>query len=615
MKRQEISGTASFLPGEAFVKATEPACRHLIRSLTLIFLLALLVRTAHGADDFRLRIIALNDFHGNLESPGKFQERPGAPAVPAGGIDALAGRIEELKAGHPNNVVVAAGDLIGASPLSSALFHDEGAIETLNRMGLEISSVGNHEFDKGIDELLRMQNGGCSKQDEYTCQGAQVGTSVPFQGAKFRYLAANVYNQAGKTILPPYLIKTYQGVRIAFIGLTLKDTPAIVTPSGIHGLRFEDEAKTINALIPELKKQDAQVIVVLIHQGGKQSAEGKDDINACTGDLKGSAIEEIVHKLDDAVDLVISGHTHDAYVCRLANGTGRKIPVTSAASYGFVLTSIDLTMDTSSHKVTAIVSRNILIDRGTTKPDPSIKAIVDQYVKLAEPIQNAVVGTIKHTITRKADPVAIKTRKDPGESALGDLIADAQLEYTRQSGRVDVAFMNPGGIRTDLPFASGVAGIEEGKVTYGELFRIQPFGNSLTTLSLTGAQIKKLLEQQFQGCDVEFPEGIGAPDQNRILQVSKGFTYKWNPKGEKCNKVEKNSIKIGNEAIVDEREYRVTVSSFLAAGGDKFYEFTRGTKPIGGGQDLEALISYFKKHPVVEDIRLERIGVIEAPNP
>lgn len=418
-------------PAEAFVQSAEPTCYRFLRNLTLVLVLGF-VRSTHGADDFTLRIIALNDFHGNLESPGKFQEKANATAVPAGGIDALATRIKELKAGHPNNVVVAAGDLIGASPLSSALFHDEGTIETLNRMGLEISSVGNHEFDKGIDELLRMQNGGCSKQDEHTCQGARMGTSVPFQGAKFRYLAANVY---------------------------------------------------------------------------------------------------------------------------------------------------------------------------------------DRYVKLAEPIQNTVVGAIKHTITRKADPAKIQSKKDPGEAALGDLIADAQLEYTRLSGRVDVAFMNPGGIRTDLPFASGVPGIEEGKVTYGELFRIQPFGNSLTTLTMTGAQINRLLEQQFQGCDLDFPEGISAPDQNRILQVSKGFTYQWNPEGDKCNKVAKSSIKIADQAIVDEREYRVTVNSFLAGGGDKFYEFTRGTKPIGGGQDLEALTDYFKKHPIVDDIRLDRIGIAGAPNP
>jgi 5'-nucleotidase len=578
-----------------------------LRRVTYAIAFSLVVLSAARADDFKLKIIALNDFHGNLQSPGKFRANAKSPEVAAGGVDFLAGYIEHLKSQNPYNVVVSAGDLIGASPLVSALFHDEDTIETINRLGLEFSAVGNHEFDKGKQELLRIQYGGCSTQDQNTCQGAVAGTRVPFEGAQFKYLAANVFDTStGKTLFPAYAVKTYNGIKVAFIGLTLKETPTIVTPSGVAGLRFTDEAGTINAIVRQLRKLGIESVVVLIHQGGQQTTKGTPDINACEGGLNGSAIQSIVNNLDNAVDLVISAHTHAAYICQIPNRAGRKIFVTSAASYGRLLTEIDVTIDKKTKGVTGVTAQNIVVDQtdATITPDATLKSIVDKYAALAAPVANRKVGTVAADITR--------TPSSAGESSLGDLIADSQLEATSpfDSGGAVVAFMNRGGIRTDLPFASLTAGVENGNVTYGELFSVQPFGNSLVTMSLTGTQIKMLLEEQFKGCALDSPTGDhSAPSDDRLLQVSEGFTYTWSPAGAQCNKVDSSSIKINNVVVTPSAKYRVTVNSFLADGGDQFYVLRKGTGRLGGSQDLDAMTAYFAKHGSAAPAQPHRISV------
>src|ERR1035437_6061078 len=284
------------------------------RCVAYAIVLSLVVPTVARAENFRLKIIALNDFHGNLQSPGKFRANPQSPEVDAGGVDFLAGYVANLKSQNPDNVVISAGDVTGGGPAILALFHDEDTIETMNRLGLEINGVGNHEFDHGMRELLRLQHGGCSTVDANTCKGKVAGTPVPFEGAKFKYLAANVfYTSTGKTIFPAYAVKTYHGVKVAFIGVTLKDTPAIVAASGVAGLRFADEAITINATVRQLRRQGIESFVVLIHEGGYQAVKGSRDINACAGDMNGYPIRPIVSQLDDAVDLVMSAHTHEAY--------------------------------------------------------------------------------------------------------------------------------------------------------------------------------------------------------------------------------------------------------------------------------------------------------------
>ena len=538
-----------------------------------------------------IKLLAFNDFHGQIVSPGNFA------GVPAGGIDQMAGVIAKYKAANSTTTVVSAGDLIGATPLVSALFHDEPTIETMNRAGLEFNAVGNHEFDEGKDELLRMQKGGCHPTDLNSCKGASVGTPVPFEGAKFKFLAANVVRQAdGKTLFPPYAIKTYGKTRVAFIGMTLKETPTIVTPTGVAGLDFKDEAATVNALVPALRARGVQAIVVLLHQGGTQPvAQNATTINQCNGGLTGSPLQSIVARLDDAVDLVISGHTHQAYNCLLPNKAGRSIPVTSANSISRVMTDIDLTVDTVTGHVTGVSASNFVVNRNdpSVTRNAAIGAIVTNYANIAAPIANRVIGTITGDITRTVNAAQ--------ESALGDVIADAQLDATNDPGFGDavVAFMNPGGIRADLTFTSSVAGEGNGNVTYGEAFTVQPFGNSLVTLTLTGAQLHTLLEQQFTGCTVGYPVGQTPQPFNRVLQVSAGFSYAWKEKGTPCDNVDPASMMLNGEQVDLTKSYRVTVNSFMADGGDQLFVLREGTNRLGGAVDLDALEAYFNAQGTV----------------
>jgi len=482
---------------------------------------------AVGLATTTIKIVAFNDFHGQLESPGTLRLTPSSAAatnIPVGGVDWLAGYIAELKNQNPSTVVVSAGDIIGATPLVSALFHDEPTIEAMNRLGLDFNAVGNHEFDEGKAELKRMQTGGCHPSDPNSCQGAAVGTPVPFEGADFKFLAANVVETAnGKTLFPPYAIKAIGGTRVAFIGMTLKETPTIVTPTGVAGLEFKDEAASVNALIPKLRARGIEAVVVLIHQGGTiPVTQSAATINACDGGLAGSPIKTIVNQLDDEVDLVISGHTHQAYNCQIANRAGRLISVTSANSQGRVLTDIDVAINIANGEVSQVNATNIVVDRSnsTITPNAAIKSIVDNYKAIATPIGNRVIGEITAPITRALTSA--------GESALGDVIADAQLLATRPVGfgEAVASFMNPGGIRADLSFPSSSANEGDGKVTFAEAFTVQPFGNTLVTLTLTGEQIHTLLEQQFTGCTIGYPAGAPASGQpfNRILQVSEGFS-------------------------------------------------------------------------------------------
>jgi len=444
----------------------------LVAALALI----VVVIASGGSDDepqqpFTVKIIGFNDYHGNLQSPGTFGANTSVPAAsrPAvGGAEYLAGHVAKLKAQNANNVVVGAGDFIGASPLISSLFHDEPSIETLNRIGVEFNSVGNHEFDRGPTELQRLQNGGCKitngATDPNSCKGAAVGTPVPFEGAKFKWLSANVVTTAtGATLLPAYGTKTFNGVPVAFIGLTLKATPTIVTPTGVAGLEFRDEAATVNALVPTLRAQGIEAIVVLVHEGGFQTG-ALSAINECVGDLAGSAIAGIVSKLDNAVDLVVSGHTHAAYNCMLPNATGRKIAVTSASAFGRVLTDIDVTIDPVSHDITAVTATNRLVDRTdtTVTPNAAVQQIVTGYNNLVSPIANLVIGSITTTLPNSSSDTACNI-------PAGEFIADAQLTATAPAGfgGAVIAFMNRGGVRTPgFTFTQGV-GEGDGNVTYG----------------------------------------------------------------------------------------------------------------------------------------------------
>ena len=540
-----------------------------VRLFSLLIVLALLLSTAvvsvgaKPSGTVVVQILAVNDFHGNLLPPtsssGCVPAVSGCPApnAPAGGVEYLATHINNLRALNPNTVVVSAGDMVGASPLISALFHDEPTIEAFNLIGLDFNAVGNHEFDEGWLELKRLQEGGCHPVD-----GCQDGDD--FAGANFQFLAANVVRKDnGKTIFPAYKMRSFAGAKIAFIGMTLEGTPSIVTPSGIADLNFLDEAETVNALVPELKAKGIETIVVIVHEGGFPASTSP--YNGCVG-ISGPILD-IVNNLDDEVDVVISGHTHQPYNCVIDN----KI-VTSAFSFGRLVTKIDLTIDRATSEVVSMSAENKIVTRDVPK-DSLLTALINKYNALVAPIANRVIGSITADITR--------TNNAAGESALGDVIADAQLSATADPalGGAVVAFMNPGGIRADLTYASSAAGEGNGNVTYGESFTVQPFGNSLVTMTLTGTQIDTLLETQWV--------------VNRVLQVSNGFTYNWSISASVGNKVDIASIMINGVPINPSQSYRVTVNSFLADGGDGFAVLVQGTNRLGGEVDTDALEKYF----------------------
>ena len=511
-----------------------------------------------------LRILAINDYHGYLRpSPGIRVSDPADKEkkvlVPAGGSEHMATLVNQLREGHKNSIFVAAGDLIGASPFLSSMFHDEPTIESMSMMGLALSAVGNHEFDEGKDELLRMQNGGCHPIDK--CQGPH-----PFTGATFHYLAAStIVKDTGKTLFPPYEVRTFDGIPIAFIGLTLKGTSAIILPSSAAGLEFRDDADTVNALVPELKAKGIEAIVVLIHQGGQPTG----DYNECPG-ISGPIVD-IVKKLDKAVDIVISGHTHQAYVCHI---DGRL--VTSADKYGTLVTAIDVKLDPTTRDVISSSADNVIVRR-SIPADPGQTALLESYDKVAAPPANRRAGAVTNTLSRIPNLT--------GESVLGDVIADAQLAATsaEKDGGAVIAMPNPGGIRADITKKN------DGAVSYADIFASQPFRNQLVTLDLTGAQIKTALEQQW--LDEKRP---------RILQVSKGFSYSWDafkPFGEH---VDATSLKLDGVPIDPARTYRVTINNYLALGGDGFAVFKDGTNAQYGVYDIDALFAYFQAYsPVV----------------
>lgn len=549
-----------------------------------------------------VKIVAFNDFHGNLQA-GSSAPVAGQPAVTAGGIDYLAAYVAELKSENPNHVVVSAGDLVGASPLISAFYHDEATIEAMNLLGLDFGAVGNHEFDRGPAELLRKQNGGCFPGGLQTCLEKRA-----FPGAAFKYLAANVvYTANGKTLFPPYVIKTFEGVRVAFIGVGLKGTPSIVRPQGVFGLTFKDEAETVNALIPELHAQGVHAIIVLVHQGGTQSpatAPATGGINDCAGGLGGpthSPIVDVVSRLSDSVDLVISGHTHKAYNCRLPNSAGRLIPVTQAGYYGRLLSNIDLRVDSLTGRVMHIAASNVVVshpaaDALTSPVHPflscpsleRIRALVADYAVAVAPLANQVIGAIAAPLTNAPAP--------SGEEPAGDLIADSEFAATSpaQMGGAVIAFVNAGGVRP--PGFDVAEATYPHNVTFQEAFAVRPFGNSLVTMTLTAGEIKDLLEQQFPGCKGQ--------TTNRILQVSNGLHVDWSVSAAPCQKIVNVTLlthaddgpidRIVDHGVVQHpaKLYRVTVDNYLASGGEYFSVLQQGTNQIGGPQDIDALVAY-----------------------
>jgi 5'-nucleotidase len=539
----------------------------------LLFAAPVTTTTAQERSPVELRILAINDFHGNLEPPAggiRISDPADATkkvAVAAGGSERIATLVRQLRSEVKNSVFVAAGDLIGASPLLSSMFHDEPTIESMSLMGLEISSVGNHEFDKGKVELKRMQSGGCHPLDG--CKGPHL-----FLGAKFNYLAASTFDTTtGQTLFPPYTVKTFEGIPVAFIGLTLKGTPAIVSPPGVAGLTFGDEVETVNALIPELKAKGIEAIVVLIHEGGAPTG----DYNECPG-ISGPIVD-IVKKLDRAVDLVVSGHTHQAYICTI---DGRL--VTSGDKYGTIVTAIDVKLDPKTHDVISASASNHIVRLDAYAKDAEQAALIASYQQVAGPIANRKSGVITASLTR--EPTT------SGESALGDVIADAQLAATAaaDAGAAVIGITNPGGIRTEL------LKHDDGTVTYAELFQTQPFRNELVTITLSGTQLKQSLEQQWTD-----------PNRPRFLQISHSFSYTWDAARPLGDRIVADSLKLNGTPIAPDSVVRVTINNFLASGGDGFKTFTEGTERRFGNFDIDALEAYFQKNNPVAPPPRDRI--------
>lgn len=536
-----------------------------------------------AAEPVTVGVVAINDFHGSLEPPRQSVFMPdgkgGLIGVPAGGAAWLASAIDSVRAKYPNNVTVSAGDMISASQISSSLYLDEPAIGVMNRIGVEFNAVGNHEFDRGWEELLRMQNGGCVQHtSRKPCQ------LEPFPGAKFKYLAASTTKPDGSTLFPATGLKSFgtgkRKVTIGFVGLTLKGTSLLVSPDGIKGLTFGDEANAINAAVPKLKAQGADAVVVLIHQGGRTT---EPDPSGCGG-FNGDIIP-ILDRLDPGVDVVVSGHTHWPYVCDYAKlNPAKPILLTSAGVFGELVTGITLEIDPATHRVVAKRAANIIVQSqpyvatrgpvGNTdivprfEPRADIAAYVARYVAAAKEYAERPVGRLGGGADKLGGAFG---------GPLGNLIADAQLAATRGAG-AQIALMNPFGIRASL------APRPDGSVTFGAIYAVQPFNNELTTQSVTGAELKEALEQSFADT---------GPEQ--FLTPSAGFTYTIDRSAPAGSRISK--MMLDGKPIDPAATYRLTTSGFLANGGDGFSVLAKQRDAVIGPTDIDALESWLKAIP------------------
>ncbi|MFE3901149.1 bifunctional metallophosphatase/5'-nucleotidase [Streptomyces sp. NPDC059153] len=541
-----------------------------------------------------VQLLSFNDLHGNLEPPAgsgagtvtETQADGTTKAIPAGGVEYLASSLRTARKGHPYSITAAGGDMVGASPLLSGLFHDEPTIEALNKIDLDVTTVGNHEFDEGATELARLQNGGCHPVEGCYEKGKK------FQGADFPYLAANVTSEkTGKPILKPYTVWKKNGVKIGFIGVTLEGTPNIVTANGVKGLKFHDEIETVNKYAKELDRQGVKSIVALIHEGGAPASTSYnyDCDSSGAGDGISGPITDIAKGITPKVDALVTGHTHQAYVCTIPDPAGNPRMVTSAASFGKLYTDTTLTYD----RRTKDIVRTSVKSAGASNPKSAnhivsrdqrrardMTDLIARWNALAAPIANKPQGYITADIDGRSSTAP--------EKPLGNLIADAQLEglAPADKGGAVVAFMNPGGIRGDLVYASA-DGKSDGVVTYGESFTVQPFTNMMNVVDLTGAQLITALQQQVSGSNEAGP---------KILQVSKGLTYTLDMTKTGAARVVTDTIKLNGAAIDPAKTYRVAMNEFLAGGGDGFAALGQGTNKLVGASDLDLFNAYLAAH-------------------
>lgn len=563
---------------------TRFARRSAVLTVAAVAIAGLTGTTGAAAEPSRttdVRLITFNDFHGNLTPPAGSSglvTLPDGTTVEAGGGAYLATHVKQLRSEVRNSLVLSAGDNVGASPLNSALFHDEPTMELLNGLGLKASVIGNHEFDEGYRELLRMQFGGCHPDD-----GCQFRDK--YKGAKFPLLGANVYFDNGLPAALPFTIQVSGGVPIGIIGVTLEDLPLVVTPEAVEGMEFGDEVEAINRSSRLLDRLGIKSQVVLMHEGDNTEGGGPDDCNTAPGPAT-----EIAGAASASVDVFFTAHSHQQYNCTVTDPAGNPRTLIQGASFGRLLSVVDLKVDKRSRDVVRdqTVAHNEIVTR-TVTPDPAAQALVDEATTKSAPIADEPVGSITADLVRAAAP--------SGESPLGDVIADAQLVAT-ESNSPDIAVTNPGGIRTDLAFASSSAGEGDGVVTYGEAFAVQPFGNIMQTITLTGAQLEALLEQQWQ------PQDDGSVEVH-MLQISSTLHYTWSESAPIGSKI--SDITVAGEPVDPNGSYRVSVNNFLAAGGDGFSEFTNGTDLAGGPVDLDAFTAYLTANPNLAPPPADRI--------
>jgi 5'-nucleotidase len=544
-----------------------------------------------------VQLLAINDFHGNLQPPAGSSGtvtrlNPDGTTTPltVGGVEYLATHLEQARAGHDRSLTVAAGDLIGASPLLSGAFHDEPTIEAMNALGLDITSVGNHEFDEGSTELLRMQNGGCRTNPN----GSLAADSCPggpgsFAGADFGFLSANVVREdTGQTLFPPYVVKEMKsGVKIGFIGMTLEGTPEIVTAAGVQGLKFLDEVETANKYAAELQQQGVQAIVVLLHQGGSPASSAFNyNCNANGGLGLSGDLVPIAQKISPAVDVIISGHTHQAYTCDIPDPAGNHRMVTSASSFGRLFTDIELKYDPATTDIVraSVTSANTPVTRDVPAA-PAETEIIDRYNDFLGPIANTVVGYIGGTILGRGCSAAAGCAVT-GETPAGDLIADAQLEGMQTDPLnpqgADFAIMNPGGIRADFVCTPSTSPCAQ---TYGQAFAVQPFTNIMNVISMRGSDVLTMFGQQW----------VGQGTAVKTLQVSANVSERFRATGA-LNENRLISVAVNGVPVNPDATYRVAMNEFLGGGGDGFTAIRNGTKVFVGKSDLDALIAYLGAH-------------------
>ena len=524
-----------------------------------------------------IQLLSFNDYHGHLEATDPALPSKWDPSQsPTGGVEYLSATVKALRAevGDSNSLTVAAGDLIGGSPFLSGMFHDEPSVESLETLGLDVSSVGNHEFDEGSAELLRMQHGGCHPEDG--CYFPEQ----PYDGASFTWLAANVVKKSnGKPLLAPVAVRAVKGVQIGFIGMTLEATPTLVNPAGVASVDFKDEIETANAQAAALKKRGVNTIVVLIHEGGVNPS----GINSCTG--VSNPILAIAQGITHDVDAIITGHTHEPYICQIPDAGGVPRLVTSAASYGQVVTETTLVVDKATGEVdrSASVAENHLVLRSIGK-DPAETAVIAKWNTLAAPMAARIVGS-------HVEDILGDSNGNRGiETPMADLVADAWLYGTASAanGGAQIAFQNVGGTRASFRVNSTPNGEQPGQITYAEAYTVVPFSNVMVTIDLTGDQLRQALEQQF------------VPTRGRqylALGVSAGFSYAWDALAPQGSKVVPGSMTLNGVPMLPTATYRVALPNFLADGGDDFLAFKAGTNRLGGGEDLAMLVSSLQSHP------------------